>query len=69
MGGCDSFKIDEAGNVFATGPGGVWIFTRTGKLIGKINANGVVAADCALTPDGETIFITASKYLLRLKMR
>src|SRR5687768_10400839 len=24
MGGCDGFKFDKAGNVFATGPGGIW---------------------------------------------
>lgn len=69
MGGCDGFKIDKAGNVFAAGPGGIWIFTKAGKLIGKIKVNGVTAANCALTPDGKTIFITATNYLLRVKMR
>ncbi|MHA4842898.1 SMP-30/gluconolactonase/LRE family protein [Flavitalea antarctica] len=69
MGGCDGFKFDKAGNVFATGPGGIWIFTKAGKLIGKIKVNGVVAANCVLTQDGKTIYITASNYLLRVKMR
>lgn len=69
MGGCDGFKIDKAGNVFATGPGGIWIFTKTGKLIGKIRIDGITAANCALTPDGKTLFITATNYLLRVKMR
>jgi gluconolactonase len=69
MGGCDGFKIDKAGNVFAAGPGGIWIFTKGGKLIGKINVNGVTAANCALTLDEKTIFITATNYLLRVKMR
>lgn len=69
MGGCDGLKIDKAGNVFAAGPGGIWIFTKAGKLIGKIKINGVTAANCALTPDGKTIFITATNYLLRVKMR
>jgi gluconolactonase len=68
-GGCDGFKIDKAGNVFAAGPGGIWIFTKKGKLIGKIKVNGVTAANCALTPDGKTMFITATNYLLRVKMR
>jgi len=69
MGGCDGFKIDKQGNVFAAGPGGIWIFTKAGKLIGKIKMNGVPAANCALTPDNKTIFITAGNYLLRVKMR
>jgi gluconolactonase len=68
-GGCDGFKIDKNGNVFAAGPGGVWIFTQTGKLIGKIKVNGVSATNCALTPDGKTIYITAVQYLLRVKMQ
>ncbi len=68
-GGCDGFKIDNKGNVFATGPGGIWIFTKAGKLIGNIKVNGTSVANCALTPDGKTIYLTATKYLLRVKMR
>ena len=68
-GGCDGLKIDKKGNVFATGPGGIWIFTKAGKLIGKIKINGTSVANCALSPDGKTIYLTATKYLLRVKMR
>lgn len=66
---CDGFKIDKKGNVFAAGPGGILIFTSKGKLIGKIKINGVTAANCDLTPDGKTIYITANQYLLRVKMK
>ena len=66
---CDGLKIDKKGNVFATGPGGIWIFTKNGKLIGKININGVSGSNCALTPDNKILFITANQYLLRVKMR
>jgi gluconolactonase len=66
---CDGFKIDKQGNVFAAGPGGIWIFTKSGKLIGKIKLEGVAASNCALTPDDNTLFITADQYLLRVKMR
>lgn len=69
MGGCDGLKMDKKGNVFATGPGGVWIFAKKGKLIGKIKVNNLTAANCALTPDGKTLFITATQYVLRVKMR
>lgn len=69
VGGCDGLKIDKAGNVFATGPGGIYIFTKAGKLIGKIKLNNVTAANCAFTPDGKTLFITATNYLLRVKLR
>jgi gluconolactonase len=66
---CDGLKIDEQGNVFAAGPGGIWVFTKAAKLIGKINLEGVTASNCALTPDGKTLYITAVQYLLRVKMR
>ena len=69
MGGCDGFEMDKKGNVYAAGPGGVWIFTKKGKLIGKINVNGVSATNCALTPDGKTLYITATQYMLRVKLR
>jgi gluconolactonase len=68
-GGCDGLKIDNRGNVFAAGPGGIWIFTKSGTLIGKIKMNGVTAANCALSPDDKTLYITATQYLLRVKMR
>lgn len=66
---CDGFKIDSEGNVFASGPGGIWIFNKTGKLIGKIKLDGVTASNCALTSDNKTLYITAVQYLLRVKMR
>jgi gluconolactonase len=66
---CDGFKIDKKGNVFAAGPGGIWIFTKTGKLIGKIKLEGVSASNCALTSDNKTLFITANQFLLRVKLK
>jgi gluconolactonase len=68
-GACDGLKIDSKGNVFATGPGGIWIFTKAGKLIGKIKINGTSVANCAFSADGKTIYLTATKYLLRVKLR
>jgi gluconolactonase len=66
---CDGFKIDDRGNIFAAGPGGVWIFSKTGELLGKIKLGGVTASNCALTPDNKTLYITAVQYLLRVNMR
>lgn len=64
----DGLKIDKNGNVFATGPGGVFIFNSTGKLLGKIKLP-VAPSNCAFSRDQKTLFITATGYLLRLKMR
>lgn len=32
----DGLKVDKNGNVFATGPGGIWIFNKEGKVLGKL---------------------------------
>jgi gluconolactonase len=64
----DGLKIDSKGNVFATGPGGVWIFDSTGKLLGKIKLDEATS-NIALTPDEKTMYITNDMQVLRLKMR
>src|SRR5690606_17433908 len=35
----DGLKVDQQGNVFATGPGGVWVFSREGEALGRIKVN------------------------------
>lgn len=64
----DGLKIDSKGNVFATGPGGVWIFDSTGKALGRIKLPEA-SANCAFSSDEKTLYITADMYLLRVKMR
>lgn len=64
----DGLKIDSNGNIFATGPGGIWIFSGEGKLLGKIKMP-VATANCAFADDEKTLFITADNLLVRLKMR
>ncbi len=63
----DGLKIDQNGNVFATGPGGVYIFNGTGKLLGRVRLP-VAAANCAFSADHKTLYITATNYVLRIKM-
>jgi gluconolactonase len=64
----DGLKIDKQGNVFATGPGGVWIFNSSGKLLGKIKFD-LATSNIALSPDEKTMYITNHSNVLRLKMR
>jgi gluconolactonase len=64
----DGLRIDGAGNIFATGPGGIWIFNREGKLLGKIRVPEATA-NCALADDDKTLYLTADSLLLRIKMR
>jgi gluconolactonase len=64
----DGLRIDRHGNVFASGPGGVWIFNSEGKVLGKIKIP-VPTANCALADDEKTLYLTSDMYLLRVKMR
>jgi gluconolactonase len=64
----DGLKIDSKGNVFATGPGGVWIFDKSGKQLGKIKL-AEASSNCALSADEKTLFITNHMQVLRIKMR
>jgi gluconolactonase len=62
----DGLKVDVAGNVFATGPGGVIVFGAAGEHLGTIET-GVPTANCAFGDDGRTLYITANTALLRVR--
>ncbi len=62
----DGMKVDAAGHLFATGPGGLHIFAPDGALLGTI-ATGEATSNCAWGEDGSTLFITADQYLLRVR--
>ena len=65
-GGFDGMKVDRAGNLWATGPGGVLVLSPTGDFLGHIKT-GVATANCAWGDDGTTLYITADMYLCRVK--
>jgi gluconolactonase len=67
-GGPDGMKVDSKGNLFASGPGGIWVFNPAGKLVGKISVPDA-ASNCSLSGDEKTLYITNDGYVLRLKMR
>lgn len=62
----DGMKVDAAGNLFATGPGGVFVFTAKAELLGRIDP-GEATANCGFGGDGSTLFLTADMYLCRIK--
>jgi gluconolactonase len=62
----DGMKVDKDGNLFATGPGGVLIFSPDGTHLGTLNT-GEATANVGWGDDGSTLYITADMYLARLK--
>ncbi len=64
----DGLKLDEQGHLFATGPGGVWVFTPKAEVLGRIDP-GCATANCGWGEDGTTLFMTADKSLCRIRTK
>lgn len=68
-GGADGMKVDSEGNVYCTGPGGVWIIGPDGGHLGRIrppeNPANVAWGDA----DWHTLYMTAQTSLYRLRVR
>ncbi|NBC65931.1 MAG: SMP-30/gluconolactonase/LRE family protein [Bacteroidetes bacterium] len=64
----DGMDVDANGNIYATGPGGVWIFSPDGTVLGKIKTNKPTA-NCTIGQDGKTLFITADDQLFSIPLK
>ena len=65
-GGPDGMKCDERGNVWVTGPGGVWVYAPSGELIGRLHMPEVAANLAWGGPELRTLFVTATHSVYRL---
>lgn len=63
----DGMKVDSKGNVYGTGPGGVLVFSPSGKHLGTIKVPEV-AANCGWGDDGKSLYITASTSMYRVRL-
>jgi gluconolactonase len=63
----DGLKVDTAGNIWSTGPGGIRILTPTGKVLGQIKLPQT-AANLAFADHGRTLYITAQTTVYRIKV-
>jgi len=63
----DGLKVDEAGNLWATGPGGLLIISPEGKLLGRVLTGKATANVAFGGEDGKTVFLTAHNALLQFK--
>jgi len=67
--GSDGMTLDERGNVYLTGKG-VTVFNSRGRKIAHIPVEAAWTANvCFGGSDGKTLFITASEYLLSVRMK
>lgn len=62
----DGLKVDAKGNIFATGPDGVFVFAADLKYLGKI-VIGDKNANCGWGDDGSVLYICANDKMVRVK--
>ena len=62
----DGIKVDKAGNIFTTGPGGVWVAGADGTLMGRI-VTGRRIANLCWGDDGSTLYFCSDDYLCRIR--
>jgi gluconolactonase len=61
----DGLKVDSAGNIWTTGPGGIRIISPQGKVLGQLAVPETVA-NIGFAEDGRTVYLTGSTSLYRL---
>lgn len=64
----DGMKVDQEGNVYCTGPGGIWIMNPGGKHLGRIILPEMPANLAWGDPDWRTLYITARSSVYRLRI-
>ena len=61
----DGMKCDEQGNIWVTGPGGVWVFSPAGELLGTVRIPENVGNLSWGGADWHTLFIPSSTLPVR----
>jgi gluconolactonase len=56
----DGMKCDQRGNIWVTAPGGVWVYSPTGELLGKVRVPELVANLAWGGADLRTLYLTAT---------
>jgi gluconolactonase len=59
----DGLRLDKYGNIYSTGPGGIWLIDPLGNILGHIRIPEVAANLCF---DDKGLFITASTSIYRV---
>ena len=64
----DGMKIDKEGNLFVSAPGGIWIISAQGILLGKIVTPERPANMAWGDADGRTLYMTAHSSLYKIRV-
>ena len=64
----DGIKVDQKGNLYVCGPGGIWVISAQGKHLGTIKAPKNPHNLAWGGNDGKTLYITAQNTLYRMPL-
>lgn len=62
----DGMKVDNKGNLFAAGPGGIFVFDPDGTLLGRLDT-GEKTGNCCWGEDGTKLYICADNFICRIQ--
>lgn len=68
VGAPDGMKVDQEGNIYCTGPGGIWVMNPDGKHLGTIVLPESPANFAWGDPDWRTLYVTARTSVYRLRL-
>jgi gluconolactonase len=64
----DGMKVDKNGNVYCTGPGGLWIMSPDGKHLGTVLTPRLTEQTFG-DADGKTLYMTGITELFRIRVK
>jgi gluconolactonase len=64
----DGVKVDSTGNVYVSGPGGVWVVSPAGRPLGVIRPTELPANFAWGDADGRTLYMTARTGVYRIRL-
>ena len=64
----DGIKVDQQGNLYVSGPGGLWILAPSGKHLGTVIAPKHPHNMAWGGEDGKTLYMTAQGTLYRMPL-
>lgn len=68
-GSTDGLKVDAAGNVWTTGPGGLLVVSKEGQLLGRVLTHQPTSNVAFGGKDGKTVFLTANDRIMRFQRK
>ncbi len=65
----DGLKVDDAGNLYVSGPGGLWILSPAGQHLGTIKGPELAANFAFGGEDRKTLYMTARTGVYRIRLQ